>query len=151
MTQLRKRAFWSLGIFGSVMLLFLTIFFSGGGPEAFTDERTRRLAITGLFFAGYGAWAVVLYRTRARPGSTHVTTDERDSLIARRANSVALIAVMMFVFLLTIVLWTAYQKSGVVPAGWMYFVAYATAFFGFVSHACATLILDTKTVLRGEG
>ena len=151
MTQIRKRAIWSLSIFGPVMLLFLLVFFSDGGPETFAQSRTRKLAVAGLFLLGYGTFFAMLFATRTRRGAGRAITDERDVAITCRANSVALIAVMVFVYVLSTALWTGYEPSGSLPAGWMQFLAYATVFFGLLAHASATLFLDAKAVLRGEG
>ncbi len=151
MTQLRKRALWSLGIFVPVMLVFLAVFFSDGGPETFAQSRARKVAVAGLFLAGYGSFFAMLYATRTRSTAGPVITDERDAAIASRANGVALIAVMVFVYVVSTALWTVFEPAGALPSGWMQFLAYATVFFGLLAHASATLILDGKAVLRGEG
>ena len=151
MTQSKKRAVWSLSIFVPVMLLFLLVFFFDGGAETFAQSKTRKLTVAWLFFLGYSTFLSMLFVTRTRRSAGRAITDERDVAIASRANGVALIAVMVFVYVLSTALWTRYEPSGALPAGWMQFLAYATVFFGLLAHASATLFLDGRAVLRGEG
>jgi len=151
MTQVRKRAAWSLAIWGPVTLLSLFVFFAGGGPAAYAADGTRHWMLAALFALGYGGFGAMLFLTRVRGGGGAAIADERDDAIARRANGVALIAVLVFVYSASTTLWLCYEDQGALPVGWMWFLAYATVFLGFLSHAIATLFIDSRIVVHGEG
>ncbi|MFT5292236.1 MAG: putative membrane protein [Planctomycetota bacterium] len=151
MTQIKKRALWSLAIFVPVSLAFLAVFFWGGGPAAYAQDRVRKLLAAGLFLAGYGSYFLMLFRTRTGGGSRGIVTDEREATISRHANNAALIAVLVFVYTLCISLWIVFEEAGALATGWMQFVAYATVFFGLLAQASATLILDSRGITNGQG
>ena len=149
MTQAQVRAVFSLAIWGTAAIVFLAIFFLGGGPVSFTLIPTRILIVAITLGLGYVAYSGMLYRTREKPGVKPVVRDERDEHIAARANGAALISVMAFVFLVSIILYESYDNAGVLPVGWMWFIAYFTACFGYIIHAVATLILHDE--MRADG
>jgi hypothetical protein len=143
MTQAQVRAIFGLSIWGAAALIFLAVFFGGGGPASFSQVPTRILIVAIALGLGYAAYSVMLYRTRQTPG------DERDEHIAARANGFALTAVLIFVFLTSIILYESYHDAGVLPVGWMWFMAYFTACFGYIVHAVVTLTLHSG--MRSDG
>ena len=143
MTQAQVRAVFSLAIWGVAGLIFMAVFFLGGGPASFSQLPTRVLTAAVALGLAYAAYSVVLYRTRRTPG------DERDAHIAARANGTALTAVLVFVFLVSIILYESYHDAGALPVGWMWFMAYMTGCFGTIAHAVATLILHGG--MRSDG
>lgn len=151
MTQQRVRALWILLIWSVVAAGFLTTFFAAGGVETFAED-SMRFAAGAVFLAfGFVGTPVMAYLTRARAGSQHLAADERDERILLRASRGALITTGMYVFLACIALWDAYQEPGSVPVGWMWFLAYTTAIFLYLSTAIATLILDFGGFGDAEG
>ena len=56
----------------------------------------------------------------------------------------------VYVFVLSIGLWEAYHDRGLVPEGWMWFLAYTSTFLGMFTHAMATLILDARGGGHGQ-
>jgi len=151
MTQSRKRAIWSLFLWGTVSVSFVILFFLGGGPETFVREKARILIAAVLFGMGYSGQLLMLYLTRDRPADGAMVRDERDEWIARHANGAAFVAALVYVFLLGIVLWEVYHERQFVPVGWMWFVAYTSSFVGMLSHAVATLVLDAGVAGHAEG
>ena len=67
--------------------------------------------------------------------------DERDMLISRKASELTLIIVMGYIFLTCIILYTIYEKTNSVPAGWMWFIGYTCIFIGYIANSAISLIL----------
>ena len=148
MTQTRIRATWTLYIWVPVLLLFLAIFFWGAGPAGYAGEKVRHLIVAILFLIGFISYLTMIYRTRLRPGGP--ARDERDEAIEWKAQRFAFVAVLVFVYFLSIVLWVIYETPGSVPAGWMWFLGYGTVFFGMISSAVAALALDREMMADAE-
>jgi hypothetical protein len=132
-----------------VLAIFLAIFFSGGGPAGYAGESFRHLLVAILFLIGFISYLTMIYRTRLRPGGP--VKDERDESIEKRAQRFAFIAVLVFVYSLSILLWVVYEGREYVPAGWMWFLGYGTVFFGMISSATAVLVLEREPTVHGEG
>jgi hypothetical protein len=92
----------------------------------------------------------MLFLTRIRPGDHAVGRDERDEEIQKRANATAFLLVLVYVFVLSIVLWEKYQGRGFVPVGWMWFLAYSTSFAAFISSSVIALILESRASGHGQ-
>ncbi len=144
MTQARKRAVFTLIIWGAVMTAFSIMFFSGDGPERYHVEKWRRVAGAAVIAFGFLTYWFMLFLTRVRPGASVVATDERDLETRRRASATGFLVTLIYVFALAIFLWERYQVSGAVPVGWMWFLAYSTSFAAFISSSLVALILDSK-------
>jgi len=151
MTQARKRALFTFLIWGSVMTAFAAIFFLGSGPEGYAQEKWRRAAGGGIIAFGFAAYYLMVFLTRNRPRLRGVASDERDKDISMRANAVAFIAALVYVFALAILLWEKYQASGLVPVGWMWFLAYSTSCSAYISTSVAALVLESKASRHGQG
>ena len=143
MTKSKIRAVYILAIWGTAALVFLGVFFLGGGPVAFADTPLRILVSALAILLAYSTYGFMLRRTRLTPA------DERDAHIAARANETAFISVMVFVFLVSIILYESYDDAGVLPVGWMWFMAYFTGCFGYIAHAVVTLILHREMSAHG--
>lgn len=149
MTQARRRALWTLAIWGVAAVGFGVTFFTGGGPADYADDGVRR-AVGGAFLAlGFFGTPFMLWLTRAHPGQ--VVADERDESIGRRAATGGLIVVLLYVFALCIVLWERHEASGCVPVGWLWFLAYSSAALAYLVPALVSLLLDFGMLDRGEG
>lgn len=150
MTQSKMRARYGLGIWGSVASLFALIFFLDGGAATYADDSMRVLAAAVVLAAGFVGYIGMLYLTREKSDAKAHIRDERDQEIARQANEIALVAVLVFVFAVCIALFLAYESSGSLPVGWMWFLAYATACFGLLAQSAATLVLHGEMSGNGE-
>ncbi len=133
-------------IWGLVATGVAALFFGSGGPATFGMDKGRIVTTAILIGIGFAAYFIMLYLTRSCPGATRVVADERDIRIASRANGGTLIVVLVVVYLACIGLWEAYRDGGCVPVGWLWFLGYAAALLGYLTHATATLMLN-----RGMG
>ena len=149
MTQTKIRARFMVGIWGLVSAAFGLVFFLGGGAASYADDSIRMLAAAVILVAGFIGYFSMLYLTREKSNGKTLIRDERDLEIARQANEIALVAVLVFVFSVCITLFLVYEKAGSLPIGWMWFLAYITACFGLLVQAGATLGLHRK--MSGNG
>ena len=144
MTQTQIRARYGLGIWGLVLVGFSVVFFLGGGAVTYVDDSLRIgiAAVTlGIGFVGYFS---MIYLTREKSKGVSLISDERDIDISRQANEIALVAMLVFVYVVCIILFLRYENLGSLPVGWMWFLAYTNACFGFLAQSAATLILHRK-------
>lgn len=146
MTQSKKRAIWALTIWGIVLILFVAVFFSRGGPSTYVRDTFKRNTVGVFFAAGYISFGFMRFLTRVKSGGAHVVRDERDERIDRRANLAALFVVLCFVFFTCIGLYDFYQDGGLVLVGWMWFLAYTSVFLSYISGSIATLVLHAKRI-----
>ena len=149
MTQTKIRARFGLGIWGLVSGAFGLVFFLGGGAASYADDSIRMLIAAVILAAGFIGYFSMLYLTREKSNNKALIRDERDLEIARQANEIALVAVLVFVFSVCIALFLSYEAAGSLPVVWMWFLAYATACFGLLAQALATLIVHRK--MSGNG
>lgn len=149
MTQTKIRARYGLGIWGLVALAFGWVFFLGGGAATYADDSIRMLVAAVIIAAGFIGYLSMLYLTREKSNGTALITDERDLEISRQANEIALVAVLVFVFSVCMALFLGYETAGILPVGWMWFLAYATACFGMLAQTVATLALHRE--MSGNG
>ena len=153
MTQLKKRALWSLMIWGAVLIAVAIIFFSGGGPTAFL-EGEGKTALTRVFVSiGFVSYFSMLFLTRIRTSGEPLVKDERDELIEKRSYSIGFYTLLAYVFLLSSFLYGFYKgihEIKLISVGWMWFLALSSVFLGFISNAIATLVLDARMSGHGE-
>ncbi len=141
MNQAQIRSIYSLVIWGTVALVICGVFFLWGGPESFAGDSLRILIAALGFGFGYLGYILMLKLARKKSSATAMLQDERDHEIAQRANGIALMSVLVFIFILSMILFTMFQDLGVLPVGWMWFFAYFTACFGYIMHAVTTIFL----------
>ncbi len=143
MSQMRRRAWLSAVIWALAAIGFCLTFFAWGGPREFASDSIRHAVGAGAVGFGFAAYWTVLWLTRQREGAP-LAFDERDAWIVARANQSTLVVVLVGIFALVIGLWTAYEASGEVPVGWMWFVAYGSVILASVVSPVITLILDGR-------
>ncbi len=149
MTHTKIRARFGLGIWGLVAPAFGLVFFLGGGPASYADDSIRMLVAAVILAAGFIGHVSMLYLTREKKNDKALIKDERDLEIARQANEIALVAVLVFVYTVCIALFLGYETAGSLPIGWMWFLAYITGCFGLLAQAVATLALHKE--MSGNG
>ncbi len=149
MTQTKVRAYYGLGIWGLATAAFSLVFFSGGGAVTYADDSIRIFAAAVILGTGFIAQIIMVYQTREKSNGKALIRDERDLEISLQANEIALVAVLVFVFVVSISLFLGYENAGSLPIGWMWFLAYITACFGLLSQSVATLIVHGK--MSGNG
>ena len=149
MTQTKIRARFGLVIWGTVAVGFGLVFFLSGGAASYADDSIRMLIAAVILGAGFIGYVSMLHLTREKEDDKALIRDERDLEIARQANEIALVAVLVFVFSVSMTLFLIYETAGNLPVGWMWFLAYATACFGLLAQAVATLMLHRE--MSGNG
>jgi hypothetical protein len=150
MTGLQKRSIYDLFI-SAVFLAGLTVlFFSGGGAETYVQDTTRKILVAVLLGLGYLLLFLVLFLVKLKSKDKTILMDERDERIARQSMGTAFTVFAIYVFLMCIGLYEAYNKSEVMPVGWMWFLAYSSGFIAILSRAFTTLILYKRMSGHGE-
>jgi uncharacterized membrane protein len=150
MTGLQKRSIFDL-IISVVFLTGLTVlFFSGGGAETYVQDTTRKILVAALLGIGYLLLFLVLFLVRLKSKDKTVLMDERDERIARQAMGTSFTVFAIYVFLMCIGLYEAYNSNEVMPVGWMWFLAYSSGFIAILCRATTTLVLYRRMSGYGE-
>lgn len=144
MTQSKIRARYGLGIWVLASVGFGLVFFLGGGAATFADDSIRMLIAAVFLGAGFISYYSMLYLTKEKSNGKTLIRDERDLEIALKANEIALVAVLVFAFVVPIALFLNYETIGSLPVGWMWFLAYANGCFGLLAQAVATLVMHRE-------
>lgn len=121
-----KRSIATSIIFG-ILFCFLVTFFAVVGPEHYLDKLIYSIISSVAVLISMLSFALMLLLTNKKEN----IVDERDGVIQKKASSVGLIVSLMYVFLLSIVLFVAYRNEGVLNVSWMWFIAYSTFAFGY--------------------
>ncbi len=153
MTQLKKRALWSLLIWGVVLIAIVVIFFSGGGPTVFLEGEGKNTLTRLCITAGFVLYFLMLILTRSRTGREPLAKDERDELIAKQSFSIAFYTLLAYVFLLCSFLYGFYKgihELRLIPVGWVWFLALSSLLVGFISNAIAYLAIDARMSGHGQ-
>lgn len=128
---------WSI-----VAISMVCIFTNEGTIEQWGDNRTKTILLALLFLGGYATSFIlsILEKTK-RWGFKR---DERDKMIQMQAMSVGFIAALLYVFIVSISLYAAYESRGTMPVGWVWFIAYSTIVIANLSVTIPTLLLYRK-------
>ncbi len=121
-----KRSIATSLIFG-ILFCFLVTFFAVVGPEHYLEGKIYLVISSALVLISCLAFVLMLLLTNKKEN----IVDERDSVIQKKASSVGLIVSLMYVFLLSIVLFITYRDEGVLNVSWTWFIAYSTFAFGY--------------------
>jgi uncharacterized membrane protein len=151
MTGLQKRSLYDLFISAVFLTGLIVAFFSGGGAETYVQDTTRKILVAVLLGLGYILLFLVLFLVRIKSKDKTILMDERDERISRQAIGTAFVIFAIYVFLMCIGLYEAYNESEVMPVGWMWFLAYSSGFIAILSRAIATLVLYKRMSGHGEG
>jgi len=149
MTQSLIRARFGLGIWGLVSVGFSLVFFLGGGAVTYADDSIRMGIAALILGTGFVGYLSMIYLTREKSNGKTLILDERDLEISRQADQIALVAVLVFVYSVSITLYLSYETAGSLPVGCMWFLAYATGCFGLLGQAVVTLVLHREMSSNG--
>lgn len=144
MTQLRKRALFSLIIWGVVITVFVPLFFAGGGPSEWLQDRVRKILMIVVFGIGYLSFFLMMVLTRRKRSDGKVVKDERDNLVEIKSSKIAYIIVLLYIYIVCIILYMIYERTGVLPVSWMWFIGYTSIFIGSIIYAVVSLIVDMR-------
>lgn len=121
-----------------VLVVFLILFFQGGGPSEWGNNRAVRVGSAVLFGCGYIVHFITLFRQKKEP------LDERTSLIQLKSTNVSLVITIMYVFIFSITIYTKYTEQGTVPASWFWLLGYTTIFITYIVNSAAYIILERQ-------
>jgi hypothetical protein len=131
-----KRSLLTSIIFG-ILFVFLFVFYLVIGPEEFLSNKINTVISVVVIIVAMGSFGFMLLFTNKKSN----VVDERDYFIQKKASSFGLMISMMYVFLLSIVLFIVYRDYGVVNVSWMWFIAYSTFSFGYFVTSLAHVYL----------
>lgn len=142
MTRQMKYHLQHLLLWVFVAIGFAAVFFRGDTLAQWGDNPRKTLMAALLIVIGYGGDIAlrILYRKR----SGRVDRDERDDAIQTRGLNVAFIGVLLYVFLVTISLYTRYEAKGAVPVGWLWFIAYSLIVMANLLSSATILVIYLK-------
>lgn len=151
MTKLQQRSLYDLIISVGFLAGLIVVFFSGGGAETYVQDTTRKIIVAVLLGLGYLLLFLVLFLVRIKSRDKTILMDERDERIVRQALGTAFTVFAIYVFLVCIGLYEAYNTRTVMPVGWMWFLAYSSGFIAILSRSITTLVLYKRMSGHGQG
>lgn len=125
-----------------VSLGIITIFSLPGTLSNWGDNRLKSLALAFLFFVGYGADMGIMVLSKSKRYGFE--RDERDKDVQLKAMSSGLMCLVIYIFVLSITLYVIYEKQGLIPIGWVWFIAYTAIVCANLSTGIASLYFYRK-------
>lgn len=119
-----------------VAIGFISVFITLDAINNWGDNSLKSIMLALLFLIGFGGDYILRYIYRKRDGI--IISDERDESIRLKAMEYSFILTMLYVFLITISIYTKYENIGLVPVGWLWFLAYSLV---LVVHIFSSLII----------
>lgn len=145
MTQLQKRAWATLLIWGAAGLVFFTMFFMGAAASDYVGSGSRFIVSNAAIAAAYILYFLAMFMTRAEAGSSNVS-DERDVQTQFKAIQASFIVFLVYAYVLALILWELYRDSEMLPIAYMWFFAYSLVILAFVVSSGATLFMDRRSL-----
>jgi hypothetical protein len=138
---MQRQAWWGTALFGLLFAVLLVDVLMVGIDGLLERGNMVFLAVSIVATMG-GYYGVSYVLRRNQP-----IVDERDRTIQGYANGVALAALTMVLFLVSILLFLVYESQGSVPVAWLWLMAYGsidlahlighiTILTGYRSHRC---------------
>jgi len=120
----------------SIVAVFMIIIFSRESTIAmWGDNQTKTLLLAVLIAFGLGADLVIRIIIK-RKGI------ENDNNY--KAINIGLITTLLYVFIITIIFYTKFEELGVVPVGWLWFIAYSTIVFVNITFGVCDLLFNQR-------
>ena len=136
-----KQSIIHCALWAIVAAVLIIVFTSKGTIEAWGDNRTKTILLAALFFFGFTGDAVLRFVFR----KSKVTTDERDEFIQGQSLKVGYVVTVLYIFILSISLYTKYEVDGSVPIAWIWFIAYTLIVVVNLSTSAASIIQYRKS------
>ena len=121
-----KRALTTSIIFG-ILFLFLTIYFVIIGPNEFLSNKIHFVINSIILAMTMIGYSLLLIFTNRKEN----IVDERDAFVQKRSYGTGLILSLMYVFIISIVLFITNRDIGTVSVSWLWFIAYSTFAFSY--------------------
>ncbi|MEA3422775.1 MAG: hypothetical protein U9Q80_03075 [Bacillota bacterium] len=126
-----------------VAISFLSIFLNKETINNWGDNRTKTIAIAFLYLFGFSGQLIFHFLNKKKEGK--VDKDERDLYIQNRSMYYSFTATLMYVFIVTISIYSYYEKARFIPIAWMWFVAYSLIFMANIITSFISIILYKKS------
>ena len=137
MSSQMKHSMFNLIIWIIVTVFFLSVFLTGNTIENWGDNHTKTVLLAFLFGIGYLGHFILTIVFRKR--KCIITKDERDEYFQSRAITNSFIVTLIYIFVVTISLYTYYEKIGFVPIAWIWFIAYSLILVANISASGFTI------------
>jgi hypothetical protein len=121
-----KRALTTSIIFG-ILFLFLTIYFVIIGPNEFLSNKIHFVINSIILAMTMIGYSLLLIFTNRKEN----IVDERDLFVQKKSYGTGLILSLMYVFIISIVLFITNRDIGTVSVSWLWFIAYSTFAFSY--------------------
>ena len=121
-----KRSIITCIIFG-ILFLYLVLMFSIVGPNKFLSNKLYTIISSVIIAISMLTFAFMMLFTNKK---TNIV-DERDDYIQKTASSTGLLVSLIYVFLLSIILFVTYRNHTGINPSWFWFIAYSTFAFGY--------------------
>ena len=110
-------------VWSSVAILFCLIFFNGRTIQEWGDNQTKTILLALLFVLGFGTDLVI--RIILSKEKDVNLGENQDLIVQLKSLTFVFISVLIYTFVATIILYVIYEKVGMVPVGWLWFIAYS--------------------------
>ncbi len=122
----RTRAWIIFCMWSVVLLVVISLFFVGSGPEEWGTDSNRRFSAAVIFGIAYSVFFYLQFKIR------QPKKDERDFLIELKASSASMICILIYVFAFCISIFVYYENENWMPVSWMWFIAYTTVILSYI-------------------
>lgn len=142
MSSKLKQSIIHLAIWSVVAIGFILVFSRSGSITGWKDNRIEKIILTFLFLTGFGGDAILGIIFRKKNNET--LSSEKDEAVKGKAIEASYIITLVYVFLVTISIYTKYENSGMVHVGWLWFIAYSLVIMANISGSICSIILYKK-------
>ena len=109
---------WTLVAIGLIVIFSLPNTISDWG-----DNTAKTILLAILFLFGFGVDFVLRMVERSQKES--YKKDERDSKVQADAVFKSFAVLILYIYIVSIALYVKYEGAGVMPVGWVWFIAYS--------------------------
>jgi len=128
---------WSL-----VSVAFLWVFLEFDAIANWGDNALKSILLALLFVVGFGGDMILRFKFKLNKDETEAD-GLRDSLRLQAMES-SYIATLLYIFIAAISIYIRYEDSGLVPVGWLWFLAYSLILVVNIASSLAILIMHHK-------
>ena len=121
-----KRSLTTCIIFG-ILFVFLTLYFIIVGADSFLSNKIHFVINSVILAIAMVGYSVMLLFTNRKDK----LVDERDYSVQKRSYGTGLILSLMYVFLISIILFMVNRDAGTINVSWLWFIAYSTFAFSY--------------------
>jgi len=124
MSKLMKVNIIHTVMWGMVAVGLGVIFSLSNTISSWGDNRTKTVLLAILFFGGFLTDFILWQYEKSKKHGFR--RDERDKKVQSEAVFKSFTILIIYIFVVSVVLYTKYENAGVMPVGWVWFIAYST-------------------------